>query len=250
MTAEYLPSGSMIEGLEDDIAGTDEIVERRDEIVARVTDHAGTIARELALLQGGDYGQSSFRTSRGEWTVKYEAGDLQYLRYKGKSGRETYVVSTKQPPEPKDLGAAMADYGAFVESYNDYVDGLDGVLDDVDDDFPEVKSTASVVAERNRITDRIREVANAMAGELHRYEGTDYGTFAKRVSGSRWELKWEDGRASYLRVGGEGGIYLVSQYGPASAPDVRQHAEGFEGFVDAFNEHVDELDSDLSKVSL
>ena len=36
---------------------TDEAAERRDEVVARVRDHAGTIARELALLQGGDYGK-------------------------------------------------------------------------------------------------------------------------------------------------------------------------------------------------
>lgn len=240
----------MKEGLAEDVAEMDEIVARRDEVVAEVNAHAGKIARELALLQGGDYGQGNFRTSAGEWTVKYEAGDLEYLRFKPKSGGEIYVISTKQPPEPADLETAMADYGAFVRAYNDHVASFEGMLDDVDDDFPEVATTATVVAERNRITDRIREVADTMAGELHRYEGTDYGEFGARVGSNRWELKWEEGRASYLRVGGQGGIYLVSQYGPASAPDVRQHAEGFAGFVEAFNDHVEDLEANLSKIEL
>ena len=240
----------MIEGLDADVASVEQVAERRDEIVAEVRDHAGTIARELALLQGGDYGQRSFSTRTGEWTVKYEAGDLEYLRFDGKAGRETYVVSTKQPPDPKDLAKAMADYGAFVESYNDYVASLDGVLDGVPDEFPEVESTESVVAERDRIVARIRDTADAMAGQLHRYDGSDYGSFAARVASTRWELKWEGDRTSYLRVGGEGGIYLISQYSPPSAPDVRKHAESFAGFVEAFNDHVDELDVSLEKIDL
>jgi len=89
-----------------------------------------------------------------------------------------------------------------------------------------------------------------MAGELHRYDGSDYGTFAARVDGKRWELKREESRASYLRVGGEGGVYLLSQYAPPSAADVRQYADAFGGFVDAFNEHVRELNEGLSEVSL
>lgn len=240
----------MTEGLETDVAETKEIVARRDEVVAKVQAHAGEIARELALLQGGDYGQESFSTSAGEWTLKYEAGDMEYLRFKGKSGGEIYVVSTRQPPEPKDLETAMADYDAFVEAYNEHVASFDGILDDVATDFPAVAATDSVVAERNHIVERIREVADAMAGELHRYEGTDYGEFAAQVSSKRWELKWEDGRASYLRVGGQGGVYVVSQYGPPSAPDVSRHAEGVRAFVEAFNDHVADLDADLSDVSL
>jgi len=124
------------------------------------------------------------------------------------------------------------------------------VLDDVPDEFPAVASTESVVAERDRIVGRVREAANAMAGELHRYDGTDYGSFATRVSGSRWELKWEGDVASYLRVGGEGGTYLLSQYDAPSARDVRELADEFGAFVEAFNDHVDELDVSLSKISL
>lgn len=229
---------------------TADVVEQRDDVVERVKAHAGTIARELALLQGGDYGQRSFTTNSGEWTLKYEAGAIQYLRYKGKSGRETYVISTKQPPEPEDLAAAMADYDAFVEAYNRHVHSLDGTLDDVSMELPEIDSTEEIVAERDQIVERIREVTDAMAGELHRFDGTDYGMFAKRVGGKRWELKWEGDRTSYLRVGGEGGVYLVSQYGPPSAPDVRRLADEFAGFVAAFNEYVDDLESDLSQVSL
>ena len=240
----------MIEGLDAEVDGMDAVAARRDEIVARVRDHAGRMARELALLQGGDYGQRAFTTSTGEWTLKYEAGDLQYLRFKGKAGRETYVVSTKQPPDPEDLAKAMADYGAFVDAYNDYAASLDGVLDAVPTEFPAVASTESVVAERDRIVGRIRDVTDRMAGELHRYDGTDYGSFAARVGGSRWELKWEGDRASYLRVGGEGGVYLISQYGPPSAPDVKNLADDFPGFVEAFNDHVDDLDVSLSKIDL
>jgi hypothetical protein len=233
-----------------DISSTEAVAERRQEILAAVQEHAGQVARELALLQGGDYGSETFNTDAGEWTVKYEAGALQYLRFKGKGGGETYVISTQRPPDPKDLATALGDYDAFVASYNAYVESLDGVLDDVTDEFPDVTSTESVVAERDRLVAAIRETSNEMAGQLHRYEGDSYGTFAKRVDGKRWELKWEDGIASYLRVGGEGGIYLVSQYSPPSARDVRTLADDFAGFVEAFNDHVDALDADLSSVSL
>ncbi|NHN60008.1 MULTISPECIES: hypothetical protein [Halorussus] len=223
--------------------------ERRDEVVAQVREHAGTIARELALLQGGDYGERTFETDEGEWTVKYEAGDLQYLRFDG--GRtDTYVVSTKQPPDPEALETALEDYDAFVAAFNRHVRSLDGVLDEVPTDFPAVASTESVVAQRERILGRVRDVANKMAHQLYRYEGGDYGSFASRVAGDRWELKWEGGEASYLRVGGEGGIYLLSQYQPPSAPDVRNLAEDVPAFVEAFNEYVDDLDASLDGVSL
>ncbi|WP_227374478.1 hypothetical protein [Haladaptatus halobius] len=240
----------MTEGIRFDISETASVAEHRDEVVAAVTEHAGQIARELALLQGGDYGQSTFRTDAGEWTLKYEAGDIQYLRFEGKPGGETYVVSSKQPPEPDDLATTMRDYDAFVEAYNRHVKSKEGVLDDVSVEFPAVASTDTVVAERDRVVGRIREVADAISVELHRYEGVDYGTYSTRVDGKRWELKWEEGRASYLRIGGQGGTYLVSQYEPPSAPDLRELAPEFGRFVEAFNEHVDDLEADLSKISL
>lgn len=239
----------MTEGLDAEIADAEQAVTERDDVVAQVREHAGRAARQLSLLQGGDYGQESFETDAGTWTLKYEAGDVQYLRFD--DGRlETYVVSSKQPADPEALATAMTDYAAFVEAFNDYVRSFEGVLDDVDTSFPAVESTETAVAERDRILDRVWECANTMAGELHRYEGTNYGTFEARVDGSRWELKWEDGQASYLRVGGEGGIYLLSQYQPPSAPDLRAHIDGFRGFVEAFNEHVSELSETLSTVSL
>ncbi|WP_132057872.1 hypothetical protein [Halorussus amylolyticus] len=240
----------MTDPTEQAVDSTAELAAERDEVVAAVTEHAGTIARELAVLQGGDYGQRSFDTDAGEWTLKYEAGALQYLRFDGGPGGETYVVSTKQPPEPEALATAMADYDAFVESYNRYVDSLDGVLDDVDADFPEVASTESVVAQRDRILNRIRDAADRMALECSRYEPDEYGTFSARVSGTRWELKWDRDGASYLRVGGEGGVYLLSQYEHPSAKDVRRLADDFSGFVEAYNDHVEELDADLADVSL
>jgi hypothetical protein len=228
---------------------TEAVAERRDEVVSRVADHAGTIARELALLHGGDYGKRTFQTERGEWTVKYEAGALQFLLFDG--GRtETYVVSTKHPPDPEALATAMADYDAFVAAYNDYVESLSGVLDDVTDEFPAVASTESVVAERDRVLGSIRDAADRIALELSRYEADDYGTFASRVDGTRWELKWDGDGASYLRVGGEGGVYLLSQYEQPSARGVRRLAGDFSGFVAAFNDHVEDLDADLSTVSL
>jgi len=222
---------------------TEAVAERRDEVVSRVADHAGTIARELALLHGGDYGKRTFETERGEWTVKYEAGALQFLLFDG--GRtETYVVSTKHPPDPEALATAMEDYDAFVAAFNDYVASLSGVLDDVTDEFPDVASTESVVAERDRVLGAVRDAADRMALELSRYEADEYGTFASRVDGTRWELK------CYLRVGGEGGVYLLSQYEQPSARDVRSLADDFSEFVAAYNDHVEELDAGLSTVSL
>jgi hypothetical protein len=239
----------MIEGLDADVAGVEAATERRDEVVAEVTEHASLVARELSILQGGDYGSAEFDTSQGTWTLKYEAGTVDYLRFED-GGTETYVVSSKQQPEPEALAEAMEDYGAFVRAFADHVRSLDGVLDAVETDFPDVASTEDIVAERERILSRIRECADRMAGELHRVEGSNYGTFDTRVGGSRWELKWEDGRAQYLRVGGECGVYLLSQYEPPSPKDLRRHVEDVAAFVEAFNDHVREISAELSTVSL
>jgi hypothetical protein len=233
-----------------DVADVESVTERRDELLAAVRDHAGRIAYNVARIEGGDYGRRSFSTDRGEWTVKYEAGDIEFLRYDPRGGGETYVVSTQSPAEPEALARAIEDYGAFVAAYNEYVASLDGVLDGVDAEFPSADSTESVVAERDRIVDRIEGCCGRMAGELHRYDGTDYGTFAARVDGTRWELKRERDAVSYLRAGGSGGVYLLSQYGPPSATDVREYAPRFSGFVDAYNEHVAELELDLERIDL
>ena len=235
-------------GLEFDVADASAVTERREEVLEAVRDHAGRIARELAVLDGGDYGREAFRTDAGTWTVKYEAGGLEFLLFEGRD-TETYVVSTKRDPEPAALARAMADYEAFVEAFDEYVESLSGVLDDVPTEFPEVASTAEVAAERDRVLSAIRETADAMAGELHRFEGADYGTFTERVEGTRWELKWEGDRASYLRVGGEGGTYLLSQYGPPSVPDTRELAGTFPAFVEAFNEHVAEVTAEATGVT-
>lgn len=254
---------------------------RRDDLVSRVTDHAGEIARGLALVQGGDYGDRTFQTDAGEWTLKYEAGAVQYLRFDPRSGEPVYVVSTKQPPEPAALARALSDYDAFVAAYNEYVESLDDVLDGVLDDaggeggdgdgaggdgadgdgaggdgvdgagaFPEPASTDAVVAERDRVVGLIESCCARMAGELRRAEGGDYGTFGARVDAVRWELKWDADGAAYLRVGGSDGVYLLSQYGPPSALDVREYAPQFGGFVDAYNDHVDELGGDLESIDL
>ena len=237
-------------GLDLDVRDTDAVADRRDDLVAAVRDHAGTIAYQLARLQGGDYGRQELSTPGGTWTVKHEAGELEFLLFSPKSGSDVYVISTKQPPEPADLSAALGDYANFVAAWNEWVDSLSGVLDDVHVDFPEPASTDGLVAERDRVLDAIREAASVMAGEIYRYEGDDYGTFTARVDGDRWELKWEEGAVSYLRVGGSGGLYLLSQYEAPSAVDVREHADAVRGFIEAYNEFVAEVESDLTAVEL
>jgi hypothetical protein len=226
------------------------VADHRDELVAAVRDHAGQIAYQLARLQGGDYGQKAIETGRGEWTVKYEAGDLEYLRFDPNRGSEVYVISTKQPPEPDALADALEDYDDFVTGFNDHVDSLSGVLDDVSTDFPDPASTDAVVAERDRVLDRIREVCDRIAGQLHRYEGGDYGTYTTRVAGTRWELKWDQDGVSYLRVGGTGGVYLLSQYQPPPAAEIREYAPRFHDFVETYNDHVAELEADLATIEL
>ena len=239
----------MTTGLDADVVGAKAAAERRDEVVAAVTDHAGRVARELARLEGADYGQVTVETDAGAWTLKYEGGDVQYLRFE--DGRtETYVVSTQRPPEPGALAAAMADYDAFVAGFNEFVRSKEGVLDEVSTEFPEVASADDAVAERERVVDALRETADAMAAQLHRCASDDYGTFTARVDGTRWELKWEAGRARYLRVGGESGVYLISQYSPPAPRDLRAHAGGVREFVAAFNEHVREVSEALETVDL
>lgn len=233
-----------------DPADASAVAQQRDELVAAVRDHAGQIAYELARLQGGDYGQAAIETDSGEWTVKYEAGDLEYLRFAPGRGDEVYVISTKQPPEPGPLADALCDYDAFVEGFEQYVRSHEGVLDTVSTAFPEVATTDGVVAERDRVLGRIREICDRIASELRRYEGGEYGTFTERVNGSRWELKWDEDGASYLRVGGSGGLYLLSQYEPPAATDIREYAPKFRVFVEAYNGHVESLESDLGRVEL
>ena len=226
------------------------MTEQRDEVVAAVRDHAGRLAYQLARLEGGDYGDWSTDGERGEWTVKYEGGDLDYLKYAPDSGSDVYVVSTKRDPEPEALATALRDYDALVDGFADYVDSVSGVLDDVSTDFPDVASTDAVVAERDRVLDRVREVCDRIAVELRRYEGGDYGTFTARVDGTRWELKWDEDGASYLRVNGSNGVYVLSQYAPPSADDLREYAPQFHGFVDAYNAEVESLESDLATIEL
>jgi hypothetical protein len=237
-------------GIDLDVADAGAVAERRDDLVAAVRDHAGRIAYQLARLQGGDYGRETLSTPGGEWTVKHEAGELEFLLFSPDSGSDTYVVSTKQPPEPAALATALRDYDAFVAAWNDHVASLSGVLDGVSADFPEPATTDGVVAERDRVLDAVREACAVIAGEVHRYESDDYGTFTARVDGDRWELKYDEGAVSYLRIGGTGGLYLLSQYEAPSAADVRAYADGFRGFVEAYNEFVEDLESDLRRVSL
>lgn len=240
----------MTEGLDAVVEDADAVVENRDEVVERVRQHAGRMARELARVQGGDYGRRTFRVERGEWTLKYEAGDLEFLRFEGRSGLDVYVVSTKQAPEPEPLATALGHYDAFVAAFNDWVAGLEGVFDAVPDTFPEVDAAGGVVAERDRIVERFEDAADQMAAELHRFEGSDYGTWAVTLRGTRWALKRDVDTAAYVRVGGEDGVYLVSQYGAPSARDVREHAEAFRSFVRAFNEDVAALHDELAAVTL
>jgi hypothetical protein len=239
-----------LRNIEVDLADVDAVAERREELLAAVRDHAGRVAYDLARLEGGDYGQRSFTTDAGEWTVKYEAGDLDYLRFEPRGGGETYVVSSKKAADPEPLARALADYDAFLEAYDAHVVSLDGLLDEVDAEFPSVASTDGIVAERDRIVERVEACCEKMAGELRHYEGTDCGTFAARADGTRWELKWKADGASYLRAGGSGGVYLLSQYGPPSAADVREYAPWFGGFVEAYNDHVADLEADLRRVEL
>ncbi|PAU84074.1 hypothetical protein CK500_06465 [Halorubrum salipaludis] len=237
-------------GLDLDVRDADAVADRRDELVAAVRDHAGTIAYQLAKLQGGDYGRQELSTPGGTWTVKHEAGELEFLLFSPTSGSDVYVISTKQPPAPASLSTALDDYANFVAAWNEWVGSLSGVLDGVSAEFPEPAPTDGVVAERDRVLDRIRDACSVMAGEIHRYEGDDYGTFTARVDGDRWELKWDEGTVSYLRVGGSGGLYILSQYEAPSAADVREYADSFRGFVDAYNEFVGELESDLAAVDI
>ncbi len=233
-----------------DVSDIDAVTENREELLAAVREHAGRIAYNVARVEGGDYGRRTFSTDRGEWTVKYEAGDLEFLLYEPRAGGETYVVSTQSPAEPEALSRALEDYEAFVAAYNEHVASLEGFFDDVDAAFPSVSGTDAVVGERDRLVDAVESRCARMAGELHRYEGTDYGTFAARVEGTRWELKREHDSVSYLRAGGSGGVYLLSQYGPPSAADVREYAPRFRGFVEAYNDHVAELELDLERIDL
>jgi hypothetical protein len=235
-----------------DVDATDAaaVAERRDEVVTAVREHAGQVAYQVARLQGGDYGSLDLDTDAGTWTVKHEAGALEYLRFDPDGGDAVYVVSTERAPEPEPLARAMADYDAFLAAYEAHVDSLDGVLDDVPTEFPEVATTDGVVAERDRVLGAVEDACDRMAAELLRFEGGDYGTFTTRVDGERWELNWDRDGAAYLRVGGENGVYLVSQYGPPSAAEIRAHVPSFRGFVRAYNEHVADLEADLRTVEL
>jgi hypothetical protein len=233
-----------------DPADPSTVVEERDAVVAAVREHAGELAYALARLEGGDYGTTDFATEGGTWTVSYEGGDLEYLRFAPTLGSEVYVVSTKRDPDAEALATALENYPAFVAAFNEHVRAREGVLDDVDTDFPDVASTDTVVAERDRVLDRIRAVCDRIAAEHRRYEGGDYGTYEARVDGTRWECKYDTDGTSYLRVGGESGVYLLSQYEHPSAADIKEYAPQFSDFVDAYNEDVAALEAELEAVEL
>ncbi len=234
--------------LDVDLADVEAITERREEIIAEIRDHAGRVAYDLARVEGGEYGRRSLSTERGEWTVKYENGDLEFLKYEPNGGGETYVVSNRRLAEPEALACALEDYAAFVDAYNEHVGMMDGLLAGVEATFPTVASSASLVDDRDRIVTAIEVCCDRIAAELHRYEGSDYGTFSARIDSTRWELKRDRDGVSYLRIGGSSGAYLLSQYGPPSADDVREYAPQFGDFVDAYNEYTAEIEADLGTI--
>lgn len=233
-----------------DVTDVDAVTDRREELLAALKNHAGQVAYNVARIQGGDYGRHSFSTVRGEWTVKHEAGELDFLLYDPRGASEIYVVSTQSTIDPESLTQALDDYEEFVAAYNEWVTSLDGYLDDIDGDYPAIDSAEQVAAERDRLVETIESACEQMAGELYRYEGTDFGTFTERIDGTRWELKREKDSPSYLRVGGTGGVYLLSQYGQPAATDVREYAPRFSGFLEAYNSHVATLELDLTEIDL
>jgi len=156
------------------------------------------------------------------------------LNFDATRGPKLYIVSQKRDPEP-ELATALADYDAFVRALNEYVADVEDVLDGVTVDVPEPAAVTPVVEKRERTLGRIRSVCDRMAAELHRVDGT------------RWERSRSD-RISYLRVGGEDGIYLLSQYEPPAVADLREHASRFREFVAAHNDHVAEPERDLARV--
>jgi len=116
-------------------------------------------------------------------------------------------------------------------------------------EFPEPDSTDGVVAERDRVLDRVRETCSVMAGDIYRYEGDDYGTFTAR---RRRPMGAEVGRGGRL-VPPSGRLrrplYPLAVRGAVGGRRARVRRL-VPGFVDAYNEFVATLESDLAAVEL
>jgi len=165
-------------GLDLDVCDTDAVADRRDELVAAV----GPRRNERS--------PTSSPSCRGAATTADRS-----CRRRGDMDRQTRGWRAGVPPVladiglgrvrdldaaaagPADLATALDDYANFVAAWNEWVGSLSGVLDGVSAEFPEPDSTDGVVAERDRVLDRVRETCSVMAGEIYRYEGDDYGTF-------------------------------------------------------------------------
>ena len=210
------------------------------------TGHEQRFGQPVAAFVSDYAGANASLTEDGYLTAE---GEIDFA-----PAEETVIVVDSRASLPSGPVAVpfsdRDDAAAFVDAYDEYVAAAEETLAGVTTEVPEARTTENAVAERRRVLDRVEELCDRIAGELHRFEGGDYGTYAERIDGLRWELNWDRDGVSYLRVGGSDGVYLVSQYQPPAASDVRQFVPKFPAFVDAYNEHVADLEATLEPVEL
>jgi len=146
----------------------------------------------------------------------------------------------------------MEDYPALVETFNRWMDRLEQDLATVEADLEDaqlaVASPAPVTEARDQIHERLEDLGEEIAAGVQAIKGEEYGTFSVAIDDDRWELKYDDdGSVSYLRVGGRGGTYLISQYGPPSPSALISHMDEIVRFVETYNDWVAEQAADLSE---
>lgn len=226
-----------------DIAAGEGIEELRDSVVNAVERHASTMAEGVHDLKGG-YGKIAFGVEKGRWVLKYsDDGDLEYLRFESEQGREIYVVSTREPAGPGDIVEAMDQYPGLVEAYNDWIERLEDSLEATADSLkslPDVGAADDALDRRDEVVESIEEIGESLAEQLHNVSGDQYGTYSTKIDGETWEIKYDGNSAEWLRIGGRGGTYLISQYDPPSPSTLEEYASGLETFVEDVNEHLDD----------
>lgn len=109
---------------------------RRDEVVAAVTDHADQIARELARLEGADYGQVTVDTDPASLAVASADDAVQERERVCSRVRETCDAMAAQLHR-----CASDDYGTFTA----HVDGVPAFVDAFNDHVREVSEALATV---------------------------------------------------------------------------------------------------------
>jgi len=241
-----------------EIQSSDELGEKRDQIVSLVKNHATELVDAYRPLMSNSYGQIRVPVEtdagEGQWVLKHDDGSPEWLRYESPRGGQTYVISTREPPTAGELAQVMSHYPDFIEGFNAKLERVESGLDEAVDavtNAPDVRSTDTLSDRQDELAEAFRTVGDEVAAVYSEIRSKNYGKVTATVDGDTWALKFNDnGNAEWLRVGGRSGTYLISDRSTPSLGALTKYGKRLPAYVEAINEALAEEEEAAADFSL